>query len=209
MDIKTLEFIEKKNGNKQSLRTRKGITMKIYLVRHGETDANKNHIMQGQSQNLQLNENGIKQAMELKSKLKNIKFDSCFTSPLIRAWSTAIILVGDRVEIKEDKRLIERGLGKLEGKDRKAYDVKKYWDYYLNSNDQEVEPIQDIFSRCNSFIKDIRKSYSNNATILIVSHGAITRCLHHILKNSNLNNNLLDFKIENCYCKEYELKKEE
>lgn len=207
MDIKTSEFIEKRNDNKQRLRTRKGITMKIYLVRHGETDANKNHIMQGQSQNLQLNENGVRQAITLKNKLKDVKFDICFTSPMIRAWSTAMILVGDRVEIKEDKRLIERYLGNLEEKDRALYDASKYWNYYLNSNDQEVEPIQDIFKRCHSFIEDIRKNYANNAVILIVSHGAVTRCLHHILKNSNLDNNLLDFKIENCYCKEYELKK--
>ena len=82
--------------------------MKIYLVRHGETDANKNGIMQGQSQNLQLNEAGIRQATNLKNKLVSVPFTACFTSPLIRAWSTAMIIVGDRVEIKEDDRLIER-----------------------------------------------------------------------------------------------------
>ena len=183
--------------------------MKIYLVRHGETDANKNHIMQGQSQNLQLNENGIRQATILKNKLKDIKIDACFTSPLIRAWSTAMILVGDRVEIKEDKRLIERYLGNLEGKNRSLYDVSKYWDYNLNFHEEEVEPIQDIFKRCGSFIDDLKKNYHDNDTILIVSHGAVTRCLHHILKNSDLNKNLLDFKIENCYCREYEFKKGE
>lgn len=181
--------------------------MKIYLVRHGETDANKNHIMQGQSQNLQLNENGVRQATELKNKLKDIKFDACFTSPLVRAWSTAMILVGDRVEIKEDKRLIERYLGNLEGKDRKTYDVKKYWNYNLNSNDEEVEPIQDIFERCNSFIDDLKKNCSDSDTVLIVSHGAVTRCLHHIIKNSNLGSNLLNFKIDNCYCMEYDFNK--
>lgn len=77
--------------------------MRIYLVRHGETDANKDKIMQGQSQNLQLNQNGVMQATNLKNKLKDIKFDVCFTSPLIRAWSTAMVIVGDRVEIKEEK----------------------------------------------------------------------------------------------------------
>lgn len=183
--------------------------MVIYLVRHGETDANKNKIMQGQTQNLQLNETGIRQATNLKNKLKDIKFDACFTSPLIRAWSTAMILVGDRVEIKEDKRLIERYLGNLEGKDRKTYNASKYWDYSLNSNDEDVESIQDIFKRCNSLINDLKDKYNNNDTILIVSHGAVTRCLHHIIKNSDLNTNLLDFKIENCYCSKYELKKEE
>ena len=182
--------------------------MKIYLVRHGETDANKNKIMQGQSQNLQLNDNGIRQATTLKNKLKDIKFNICFTSPMIRAWSTAMILVGDRVEIKEDKRLVERYLGNLEGKERTSYDVSKYWNYNLNSNDEEVEPIKEIFERCSNFINDIKNNYNDNETILIVSHGAVTRCLHHILKNSDLNKNLLDFKIENCYCNKYELKKE-
>lgn len=182
--------------------------MIIYLVRHGETDANKNKVMQGQSQNLQLNENGVRQATNLKNKLQNIKFDACFTSPMIRAWSTAMILVGDRVEIKEDNRLIERYLGNLEGKDRLNYDVKKYWDYNLNSNDESVESIQDIFKRCNSFIDDLKNNYNNDNTILVVSHGAVTRCLHHILIKSDLNKNLVDFKIDNCYYKKYELRKE-
>ena len=183
--------------------------MKTYLVRHGETDANKDKIMQGQSQNLQLNQNGVMQATNLKNKLKDIKFDVCFTSPLIRAWSTAMIIAGERVEIKEDKRLIERYLGNLENKNRKLYDVNKYWNYEWNSNDEDVEPIQDIFKRCNSFIKDIKNSYDNDSIILIVSHGAITRCLHHILMNSDLSKNLVNFKIENCYCKEYQLSKGE
>lgn len=181
--------------------------MIVYLVRHGETDANKNKIMQGQTQNLQLNKNGIRQATNLKNKLKDIKFNVCFTSPLIRAWSTAMILVGDRIEIKEDKRLIERYLGNLEGQDRSTYSVSKYWDYNLNSNDEKVEKIQDIFERCNSFIEDLKINYNDDDTILIVSHGAITRCLHHIINNSNLNKNLIDFKIENCYCNKYEFKK--
>ena len=179
--------------------------MQIFLVRHGETDANKNKVMQGQSQNLQLNETGVRQATNLKMKLKDIKFNKCYTSPMIRAWSTAMILAGDRVEIKEDKRLIERYLGNLEGKDRTNYDVKKYWDYNLNSNDEEVEAIQDIFGRCNSFIDDIKTNSNNDDIILVVSHGAVTRCLHHILKKSNLNKNLLNFKIDNCYCEKYEL----
>lgn len=179
--------------------------MKLILVRHGETEANKNGIMQGQSQNLQLNEKGVRQATEVKNKLRDTKIDVCFTSPLTRAWSTAMILVGDRVEIKEDKRLEERYLGNLEGKERKFYDVGKYWDYNLNSNDEEVEPIQNIFIRCHSFLDDLKKNYQDTDTILIVSHGAVTRCLHHIILNSDLNKNLVDFSISNCYCEEYEL----
>ena len=169
---------------------------------------NKNGIMQGQSQNLQLNETGIRQATNLKNKLVSVPFTVCFTSPLIRAWSTAMIIVGDRVEIKEDDRLIERYLGDFEGKDKKEYDPNIYWDYDLNSNSEEVEAIQDIFKRCNSFVEDLKKNYHDDDIILVVSHGAITRCLHHILMKSNLKKNLLDFKVGNCYCREYNLRGE-
>lgn len=179
--------------------------MTIYLVRHGETDANKDGILQGQNGNLQLNRNGVRQAIMLKNKLSTVKFDYCFTSPLIRAWSTAIIIAGDKVEIKEDRRLIERYLGEFEGKNKKLYDSKKYWDYNLNSNDNSVETVQDIFKRCNDFLNDIKK-LNKDSTILIVSHGATTRCLHHLLMQTNINNNLVDFKIKNCYCKDYYLK---
>ena len=180
--------------------------MKIYLVRHAETELNKEHIMQGRSENPQINIKGTMQATELKNKIKDINFTVCFTSPLIRCWSTAMILVGDRVEIKEDKRLIERDLGLLEGKDRSCYDVEKYWDYNLNSNDDNVEKIQDIFKRCNEFLQFLKENYDEDDNILVVSHSAITRCLHHILESSDLNKNLLGFKIDNCYFKEYNLK---
>ena len=119
-----------------------------------------------------------------------------------------MIIIGDKVNIKEDKRLIERYLGNFEGKDKNEYNPNIYWNYYLNSSSEEVEAIQDIFKRCNSFLEDLKENYQDDDTILVVSHGAITRCLHHILMHSNLEKNLLDFKIENCYCREYQLEKE-
>ena len=95
--------------------------MKITIVRHGETDYNKNNILQGRS-NISLNDAGRRQCKRLKYKLKDEKFDICFSSPLVRAVETAMILVGDRVEIKIDDRLIERNLGNYEGKEVTGYD---------------------------------------------------------------------------------------
>lgn len=177
--------------------------MKIILVRHAKTENNSIDIMQGRSVNTQLNQAGILEATNLKNKLLNTKIDYCYTSPLIRTWSTAMILVGDRVEIIEDNRILERYLGELEGKERKLYDVSKYWDYELNSNDLDVEPIQDVFKRCSEFLLDIISKHNDNETLLIVSHGATTRCMHHLLLRSNLKSNLLNFKVDNCFCKEY------
>ncbi len=183
--------------------------MKIYLVRHGETDANKNNILQGQKENLQLNEHGVREVTKLKQKLQSVPFTICYTSPLVRAWSTAIILVGDRTITHEDKRLIERYLGQFEGVDRHGYSAKKYWDYTLNSGDADVEKIQDIFARCDSFLQEVIAKHEDTDTILIVAHGAVVRALHHLLKKTVRKKNLLGFSIPNCFCKEYQIQKED
>ena len=181
--------------------------MKIILVRHGETEANYNGIMQGQMLNYSLNDRGVRQAQALKNKLKDTKIDICFTSPLARAWQTAMILVGDRVEIKEDRRLIERYLGEYEGSRKESYDPKKYWDYFLNSTDGDVESIQTLILRSKDFLEEIYEKYKDS-TVLVVSHSAIIRALHHLIKNTDFHKDLMNFKIENCYCKEYEFRME-
>ena len=179
--------------------------MKIYVVRHGQTDENANNIMQGRTINSQLNRRGIIQAQEVKNVLSDIKFDICFTSPLIRAWSTAMIIAGDKVEIKQDDRLIERYLGELEGKERGTYDVSKYWDYKLNSNDKGVEPIRDILNRCEDFIKYLKENYDKDANILIVSHSAIVKMIENIFENKDYPNKLIAYDIKNCYYKSYDI----
>lgn len=52
----------------------------IYVVRHGQTDLNKERRLQGRL-GLPLNEVGINQAELLRDKLKNTKFDYVFSSP--------------------------------------------------------------------------------------------------------------------------------
>ena len=47
----------------------------LYLVRHGETVDNANHIMQGQTPG-ELNEQGIKQAEDLAERLKDEPIDA-------------------------------------------------------------------------------------------------------------------------------------
>ena len=84
------------------------------------------------------------------------------------------------------------------------YDSKKYWDYKLNSDDDGVEKVQDIFARCNDFLNYLYERHPNQS-ILIVSHGSPIRALHHILSNSDLYGDLLDVEINNCYCEEFEI----
>lgn len=178
--------------------------MRITLVRHGETDYNKQNRIQGRA-NIPLNDEGRRQTKKLKETTDQETFDICFSSPLIRTVETAMILVGDQTEIRIDERLLERDLGELEGKDRKDYDYIKYWDYNLNYGEKKVEKIQDIFKRTEDFIKYLEK-YHKDKSILIVSHGATIRALHHILRKTDKNKDLCNFNIGNCYYEQIETK---
>lgn len=178
--------------------------MKITLVRHGQTDFNYENKMQGCTNN-SLNEEGRRECRKLRESLLDKHFDICYMSPLFRAVETAIILIGERVETVVDKRLIERDIGEFEGKNRDLYDPKKYWDYQLNSSDNGVESVQNVFKRCESFLNYLMEKHSGE-DILIVTHGSPVRAIHHLLKGTNLaTGNLLDIKIGNCYCEEIEI----
>lgn len=87
----------------------------IYLVRHGETDWNLKRLIQGQTDN-PLNQTGIKQAEDLRTRLGNIKFDAFFSSDLMRAKQTAeIVALNHKLIVQTTKALRERRYGNFEG----------------------------------------------------------------------------------------------
>ena len=177
--------------------------MKIAMVRHGETESNYLDICQGSS-NILLNDTGRRQCQKLRDSIKEIQFDVCYTSPLVRTVETAMILIGDRVKMIPDKRIIDRDLGELEGKERSLYDENKYWDYNLNCSELGVEPVQDIFKRCNDFFDYLQENHRDES-VLIVAHAATIRALRHIILKSDLSRVLLHDDIKNCYYEEIEV----
>lgn len=179
--------------------------MKIYLVRHAQTEANYQGLLQGRT-NTPLSEAGIRDAQKLKEKLNGKPLDICITSPLSRTWQTAMIMAGDRTYILEDERLIERNLGNFEGKSRTLYDAKKYWDYELNTGEEGVEKIQDVIERAENFLNELKEKY-NDKSVLIVSHGAVVRALDHLINNVNFKEkkDLTKMPIENSFFKEYDV----
>lgn len=91
--------------------------VEITYVRHGETDHNKNHLIQGDFVDLPLNETGQKQAKEVAEKLKNETFDLILCSPLLRAKETAEAINQHlKLEIVIEPELRERDFGDWEGK---------------------------------------------------------------------------------------------
>lgn len=178
--------------------------MKITLVRHGQTEDNFEGIMQG-VRNVLMNDTGRRQCQKLRDKIKDKHYDYCYTSPLVRCVETAMILIGDRVEMIPDKRLIERDLGELEGKSRDLYKVSKYWDYDLNSNDLGVETVRSVIARVKELLDYLKEKYDDDSSILIVTHGAPYRTLRLLLQNKKLKGNIFDGSVENCQCEEFEI----
>ena len=89
--------------------------MKIYLVRHGETDWNQAGRLQGQT-DIDLDAQGFAQAAEAAERLKEVPFEIAFCSPLIRARHTAETIVGERkITLTTDERLRELNFGPWEG----------------------------------------------------------------------------------------------
>ena len=89
--------------------------MKVYFVRHGQTDWNVQSRIQGQS-DIPLNQRGIAQAKALAAQLKTLAIDCIITSPLQRTKQTAALLNETlQVPILEEEGLKERDFGEFEG----------------------------------------------------------------------------------------------
>ena len=88
---------------------------KFYIVRHGQTDYNKEHKIQGRL-NIPLNEAGMEQAKNIADSLENVYFDTIYYSPLIRARQTADEVLKKHSDAKfiEAPEIIERDFGDYE-----------------------------------------------------------------------------------------------
>jgi len=107
--------------------------MKIYIVRHGQTNSNIENKLLGVADE-DINETGIGQAKKAKENLRNKKIDVCFSSPLKRTKQTASIICEDNFPIIIDERLLERGFGNLEGGAYNEKYTRDFWNFYLNKS---------------------------------------------------------------------------
>ena len=87
----------------------------LYIMRHGRTDWNDAYKLQGRT-DIPLNDAGRRMAQEAAQRYREVSFDVCFCSPLIRARETAeIFLKGRDTPILFDDRLKEMCFGVCEG----------------------------------------------------------------------------------------------
>lgn len=166
------------------------INMKLYIIRHGETDWNVKRRFQGRS-DIELNEEGRRLARVTAEALKDIPFTKIITSPLKRAYETAIIMKGNRdIPVIKDERIIEISFGEYEGLccGKEGYNIPdpafmNFFDAPLEYKPPKgAESIEELRNRTADFFDEIITDKSmENETILVSTHGAALRgILSHI-----------------------------
>ena len=142
----------------------------IYIIRHGQTELNSRHALQGRSDR-PLNNAGMQQAKEAAKMLQNlgIRFDHVYASPLIRAIQTAEI-IEPHIAPVIDERLIEMDYGSYEGADLNNLPpeiLEFFKDFSHNPAPAGMEQLASVVERMGEFLEEIRESKD---TILISTH---------------------------------------
>lgn len=157
--------------------------MKIYLVRHGETDWNKAGRFQG-SVDIPLNQYGIELAEITSEGMKKIPFDIIYASPLMRAQKTAEILRRDRnIAIITDDRLKEMSFGRYEGADISRARAERGHGLYTlltapeHYRAEDGESFENVIARCRSFINEVLiPQQTRYEHVVLAVHGGLIRC---------------------------------
>lgn len=157
--------------------------MKFYIIRHGETDWNKQKKLQGQC-NTSLNEYGRELAIITGEALRDVQFDYAFSSPLNRALETAKLILGDRgLEIITDDRIKEISFGEYEGvpADQMPSDFHYFFDKpELYQAPKGGETYEQLCLRTKDFLDNVIRPLSlkePNATVVLFGHGAMNKSI--------------------------------
>lgn len=178
--------------------------MILYAVRHGQTNKNKLGLVQGQTE-ADLNEVGISEAEKLKELVASLGIDVVISSPLRRAKDTASIITDGRYPVNIDDRLIERDWGLCEGAHIDEVDTVKCWNFFLNTDANGIEKVQDLLLRVSEFLEDIKVRFSDKK-VLVVTHSAILRAIHYSLRPIPEDGDMSKLELPNLRIIEYELK---
>lgn len=162
---------------------------KLILIRHGQTDMNKDQLYYGRL-DVPINETGKEQAENTRKNLVELEidYDKIYSSPMKRAYETAEIVNYKNLEIEKDDELREMDFGIFEGLNYKEI-IKKYpeemeklkkdWKTYSYVTGENPFMLQ---KRALKFLEKIDKNKNN----MVVTHWGIICTLLSFLFSSEL-----------------------
>lgn len=161
--------------------------MKLYLLRHGETEWNKGHRFQGRI-DIPLNDFGRELAEITRDAAPKVEYDRAYCSPLNRAVETAQIFIKGQMDVEQivqDQRLTEISFGEWEGTDieiaskdpnHPLYQCLWHPEQYVPTGN--AESFQHLIDRAYDFIyNEILPLEYSCQNVLVVAHGALIRAL--------------------------------
>ena len=196
------------------------MSIRVILVRHGQSTYNIESRIQGRLDASVLTETGQNTARQVGEALQSLKFDAIYSSPLQRAKQTTEIIHSylespPPLQIKENLREIDLPL--WEGMLREEV-IEKYpedyslWKkhphkFYMKLSTPEGErkhfTVLSLFEQANRFWPEILTN-NTHKSILVVAHNGINRCListalgiqpsyYHSIQQSNCGINIFNF----------------
>lgn len=150
----------------------------IYVVRHGETDWNKQGRLQGQ-EDVPLNERGRAQALACGRALEKTRFQRIYTSPLSRARETAEKIARFQAcPVTEEAGLLERDYGALSGLTLAQREA-----FAATGRPDGMEPWESLARRALSALNRCADAAGEGGRALLVSHGAWINALLAVLSD--------------------------
>ena len=181
--------------------------MKLFVVRHGETDGNVKELACGISEST-LTEKGRMEAQALANRLNEDReknnITTIYVSPLKRARDTAAYT--ERVlqlTAIQDTRLKEINFGDFEGKPWNNPEI-----LYIHKNPFLTFPGGESFAqaahRAYGIIEEVKRKHTSNGNVLFVCHGVLTAAIYTYFKPFSAEE-LLRLEIKNCQLLEFDL----
>lgn len=163
------------------------VEMRLILVRHGQTDANRNHVLQGQSDGA-LNATGLQQAEALARHLKDFSIDQILSSPLRRAQDTAAAIARyHHLQVKTEDLLREWNCGLLDGVPAEVFRKK-----LQESNGplslfrpEGGETLLEVRQRAAEFLRHLIANHQGQ-TSLVCTHGDLMRALMSLIQQIDI-----------------------
>ncbi|MBI5135251.1 histidine phosphatase family protein [Candidatus Uhrbacteria bacterium] len=147
--------------------------MKLFIVRHGETEENRNGILQGQGMGT-LSALGLEQIRKLAGRFAQERFDAIYSSDITRARKTAeeIAKHHPNTPLTITRQLREVNIGAFSGKHKDSVD----W----NNLPPDFEHDHQLVDRASQFIQSLMPQHFGQS-ILCVAHGRINAALLSVL----------------------------
>jgi len=173
----------------------------IYFVRHGECESNVKRLIAGSSDDSPLTPTGYEQAGIAAAALKDKQIDFIVSSPLARAWETALRisdLTGYQGEIRQEPLLLERNFGAATGmlasKGFAAIDSGQITDL------ESLEELAERQKRVLDFFGTLNAKY-----ILAVGHSGAEQMLQTIYQDRAYDTFLETEHLKNGHVREYQI----